>query len=71
MGKKGLGLALKFGDDSLSQHLTQLDAPLVERVKVPDHTLREDRVFVEGEVCRAFPAIVSSQSDWPLHVSRH
>jgi hypothetical protein len=49
MGEQGLGLALKFGDDSLSQHLTQLDAPLVERVKVPDHTLREDRVFVEGD----------------------
>ena len=49
MGERELGIALKFGDNLLSQHLTQLDAPLVERVKVPDHALREDRVFVEGD----------------------
>ena len=45
----GLCLALQFRDNSLSQHLPQLDAPLVERVKIPDHALREDRVFVEGD----------------------
>ena len=29
--------------------LAQLDAPLVERVDVPDRALREDGVLVEGD----------------------
>src|SRR4029450_1404489 len=44
-----LSLALKFRNDPLRQHLAQLDTPLVERVKIPDHALNEDRVFVEGD----------------------
>src|SRR5205823_11657040 len=41
--------ALEFGDDALRELLPQLDAPLVERVDVPDHALREDAVLVERD----------------------
>ena len=45
----GLGLALQLRDDALGQHLAQLDAPLIERVDVPDGALGEDAVLVEGD----------------------
>ena len=41
--------ALQLGDDPLRQHLAQLDAPLVERVDVPDRALREDAVLVQRD----------------------
>ena len=34
---------------SLGEHFAELDAPLVEAVDVPDRTLHEDRVLVEGD----------------------
>ena len=45
----GLRLALELRDDALGQHLAQLDAPLVERVDVPDRALGEDAVLVERD----------------------
>ncbi len=49
MAKRGFRLALKFRDNALSQHLAQLDAPLIERVDVPDGALGEDTMLVEGD----------------------
>src|SRR5262249_61171856 len=40
-------LALEFRDDALGQHLTQLNTPLVKRIKVPDCALSENGVLVE------------------------
>ena len=42
-------LALKLRDDALGEHFAQLDAPLVERIDVPDHALREDTVLVKRD----------------------
>src|SRR5215472_252748 len=39
--------AFKLGDDALSKHLAQFNAPLVERVKVPDGALREHHMLIE------------------------
>src|ERR1700733_10196608 len=39
--------ALELRDDTLRQHLAQLDAPLVERIDVPDRALREYGVLIE------------------------
>ena len=39
----------QLGGDPLGQHLAELDAPLVERVDVPDRALREDAVLVERD----------------------
>ena len=47
--QRGLRRALKLGNDALSQHFAQLDAPLIEGVDLPDHALREDDVFVERD----------------------
>jgi hypothetical protein len=49
MAEHGLCLAFQFGDNALGQHFTQFDAPLVERVDVPDGALGEDAVLVEGD----------------------
>ena len=49
MAERGLRLALELGDDALGQHLAQLDAPLVERVDVPDDALGEHAVLVERD----------------------
>src|SRR4051794_26998094 len=42
VGELRLALRLELGDDPLGEHLAELDAPLVERVDVPDHPLGED-----------------------------
>jgi hypothetical protein len=42
-------LTFHFGNDALCQRLAQLDAPLIKRVDVPDHALREDNVFVKRD----------------------
>src|SRR5215510_1098838 len=47
MGEMRLFRALKFWDNLLRQHLTKLDAPLVERINAPDGALGEDGVLVE------------------------
>src|SRR6476620_4023867 len=49
MLKSGFRLALEFGDDALGQGLAQLNAPLVERINVPDDALRENGVLVERD----------------------
>ena len=41
--------AFEFWNDSLRQCLTKFDSPLVERIDVPDSSLGEDRVLVEGD----------------------
>src|SRR5688500_16192837 len=38
---------LEFWDDALRQHFAEFDAPLIEGVDVPDHTLHEHLVLVE------------------------
>ena len=44
----------QLGQDGVGQFLAKLDAPLVERVDVPDDPLHEDLVLVErDEACRA------------------
>src|SRR5437899_6851773 len=48
MLKLELCFGLELRDDALGQDLTQLNAPLVERVKIPDGALGENRVLVEG-----------------------
>src|SRR5207249_421589 len=40
---------LQFGHDALGELLTQLDAPLVERVDVPDRSLNKDAVLVQRD----------------------
>src|SRR5688572_238092 len=47
--KRWLDAALELRDDSLHQHLAQLDSPLIERVEIPDDALREHAVFVERD----------------------
>src|SRR6266581_3180174 len=39
--------ALKLRNDPVSQHFPKFDAPLIERVDIPDGTLNEDFVLVE------------------------
>src|SRR5713101_4791401 len=40
---------LKLRDDAVGQHLPQLDAPLVERIDIPDSALHEDLMLVERD----------------------
>src|SRR3954468_23609635 len=49
--ERRLALARQLGADALRQHLAELDAPLVERIDVPDHALHEDAVLVERDQC--------------------
>src|SRR5438552_18926884 len=49
MAQSGLWLTLEFCDDALSQHFAQFNAPLVERVDIPDNALGEDVVLVESD----------------------
>src|ERR1700719_1259767 len=43
-----LVFVLNLWDDALRKRLAQLNAPLVERIDVPDHALGEDGVFVQS-----------------------
>jgi len=45
----GRRLAFEFGNDALGKHFAQFDAPLVKRINVPDHALREDTVLVKRD----------------------
>ena len=49
MVELGLGLAFEFWNDALGKYLSQLDAPLAERVDLPDGALSEDAVFVQRD----------------------
>jgi len=49
MLKRGDVLALEFRNDALGQYLAQFDAPLIEGIDTPDHTLRKHDVFIEGD----------------------
>ena len=49
MSEHGRCLALQFGNNALSQYLAQLDAPLVERINVPNHALGEDAMLVKRD----------------------
>ena len=44
-----LRLALQFRNDALCQNFAQFDAPLVERVDLPDRALSEDGMFVKRD----------------------
>src|SRR6266850_4570064 len=46
--ERGFGRTFEFRNDALRQDLAQLNAPLIERIDVPDDTLRENRVLVES-----------------------
>jgi len=37
----------QFSSDILRQHFAELDAPLVERVDVPNYALGENNMFIE------------------------
>ena len=41
--------AFDLADDLFSQHLTEFNAPLVEGVDLPDSSLREDAVLIQGD----------------------
>ncbi len=43
----GFGITLELGDDPFGQDLAKLDAPLVERVDLPDRALGEDAMLIE------------------------
>src|SRR5271166_5209095 len=47
MRERRLVLTLEFRNDALRQCLSQLDSPLIERIDIPDRTLREYGMFVE------------------------
>ena len=49
MSQRRLRLILKLRYDALRQRLSQLDAPLIERVDVPDRALREHAVLIERD----------------------
>src|SRR5262249_56285170 len=56
MTKFGLGFAFELRDDALSQHLAELDAPLIKRVDVPDDALGENAVLVQrNKLSQRFP----------------
>ena len=71
MIQRRLRAGAELRDDSLRQHFSQLHAPLVERVDVPDHALREHDVLVErDQLAQALPASVAeaescSTADYP------
>src|SRR5689334_6987791 len=41
--------ALEFRNDAVGKHFAEFDAPLVERIDIPDGTLDKDFVFVERD----------------------
>ncbi len=49
MTELGLGPALQFRQNALSQHFAQFHTPLIERVDAPDRALDEDFVLVERD----------------------
>src|SRR5271169_2156998 len=49
MAELRLGLCREFGDDALGKDLAELDAPLVERIDVPDSALGKDTVLVKTD----------------------
>src|SRR5208337_4804670 len=49
MASPGFFLAAEFRDDAQGQHFAELDAPLIERVDVPDRALGEHIVLVESD----------------------
>ena len=46
--KRRFDIAFNFGNDSIRQRFSQLDSPLIERIDVPYHTLREHAVLIQG-----------------------
>ena len=49
MCQRGFRRALEFRDDALGQDFAKLDAPLVERIDLPDGALGEDGMFVKSD----------------------
>ena len=47
MRELGFFRAFELGDDALRENFSELDAPLVERIDLPDGALGEDAVLVE------------------------
>src|ERR1700727_1126774 len=41
--------ALQFANNTLRQHLAQLNAPLIKRVDTPDRSLSKYRMFIESD----------------------
>src|ERR1700758_1323500 len=41
-------LAFEFADNLLGQNLAEFHAPLIERIDLPDRSLGEDAVLVQG-----------------------
>src|SRR5262249_50086489 len=49
--ERGRCRVFELRDDRLCQRLAQFNAPLVERVDVPNDALGEDAVFIERDQC--------------------
>src|SRR5450755_42262 len=49
MRELGLFRAFELGDDALRENFAEFDAPLVERIDLPDGALGEDAVLVERD----------------------
>src|SRR5216110_904139 len=49
MGEPWFGIGLELAGDARREHLAELDAPLVERVDVPDRSLHQDAVLVQRD----------------------
>lgn len=49
MAELRLFASLQFRDDALRQHLAEFYSPLVERIDLPDYTLRENAVLIKGD----------------------
>src|SRR5215472_1405416 len=47
MMERRFGLVLQFRRNALGQNFAEFDAPLIERIDVPDHALCEYGMFVE------------------------
>src|SRR5262249_40365040 len=61
--------ALQFGNDRLRQRLAQLDAPLIERVDVPNDALGVDAMLVKcDELTQCFRGepIGENRVRWPV-----
>lgn len=58
MFELGGSFFIQFWNDALSENFTQFDAPLVERVDVPNDSLRENRMLVK---CNQFSECIGRQ----------
>src|SRR5258708_27714794 len=69
MVERRLASVLEFRDDALGQNLAELNAPLVERINVPEQALVEDGMLVKrDQLAKYFRRKLVSQNRvrWPV-----